>query len=145
VLTVRYGLTLEEFLRVALHFTELLMPTLPVPASPKVLPVPAPVEAPVLALGETVPAPEPVEAPTPPSAPDFLVDFFRAVQPCYDLQPDFGRVSAMVDDAILNLRAQHVGVASMRSGQPIGFDDKRKVGTLADPTKVLTEKAQYAT
>lgn len=145
VLTGRYGLTLEEFLRASLHFSELLMPTLPVAEAPKVLLVPASEEAPVLALGEPAPAREPVVPPPPPPSPDFLVDFFRAVQPIYELQPEFGRVSAMVDDAILNLRAQHVAVASMRSGQPIGFDDERKVGTLADPTVVLSEKAQYAT
>lgn len=141
-LTRRYGLTVDGFLRASLHFTELLMPALPVSqatrSTPEVLPTGAPDGDRVLPVGEAG-----ATLPPPPPDANFMMDFFRAALPAYDLPAEFRRVSAIVDDAVLNLRAKQVEVAAMRTAGGLGLGSERKVSTLADPTVVFWENDQH--
>lgn len=137
--TRRYGLTVDEFLRASLHFTELLLPTLPLSWAPSLTPTPVPTSE------SAVPSATPGPAEATPPPPDFMLDFFRAALPAYASCADYHRVSAIIDDAVLNLSAKHMEVASMRTASGLRLGEARMISTLADPLTVFGEMHQQVT
>lgn len=149
-LTRRYGLTFDGYLRASLHFTELLMPTLPVvqaingsPNQGKTPPPEAITQLPLAGSGAASAQPADGTSTSPPPALDFLQNFLHAALPEYKLIADFHRVSAIIDDAVMNLRAKRMEVSAMLTASGLRLSAKRKVGYLADPTTVQWERDQF--
>jgi hypothetical protein len=156
-LVSRYGLTLDSFLPGCLDYSVLVMP-LPDPKdAPTVAPngasavvPPKPVEptAPPASDGPSDGADkdeddEEQDKPEVPATPQVADDFLYAVHPALGIRDEFHRVSALIEDSVLSLRARRLQVEMIRRGEGLtpgqAVADNRAFPRIPSPVEVFRE------
>ncbi len=157
LLMATYGLTLEELLRDSLDFVDLVMPgeldSVSLSASSSLSSAPSPA-APAVehacassVLGHVSDnaahgAAKCAAHSTASVPPDFLVDFCHAVLPMHRMRTEIHRVSAILEETVLHVRAQRLRIEAFGSAsQAVAV--RRKIDTYMDPATTVHEEDQY--